>query len=44
MPNLEPQGMCQYIHKWDMGYQDYYYHTLYYDELCKLVDPSFRSE
>ena len=44
VPNLEPQGMRQYIHKWDMGYQDYYYHTRYYDELCKLVDPSFRSE
>jgi len=34
--NLEPQGMRQFVHKWDLGFQDYYYIKRFEKEL-KLI-------
>ena len=42
--NLEPEGLRQYIHKWDLGYQDYYYYSRFEDELKKLEDLNFQRE
>ena len=42
--NLEPAGLRQYVHKFDLGYQDYYYASRYFKELCKLNDPQFQME
>ena len=44
MNNLEPYGLRQYIHKWDLGYQDYYYFARFEDELNKLSDMDFQRE
>ena len=42
--NLEQDGLRQYIHKFDLGMQDYYYTNRFENEIAKLVQPNYREE
>ena len=42
--NLEPEGLRQFIHKWDLGYQDYYFYSRFEEELEKLGDLDFQRD
>ena len=42
--NLEQQGLRQYIHKFDLGMQEYYYNVRFRSQLEKLVNEDWRAQ
>ena len=41
---LEEQGLRQYIHKYDLGMEDYYFNQRFMSELQLLADEEWRVE
>ena len=42
--SLESKGLRQYVHKYELGYQDYYFRTKYAKELALTVNAQWRAD